>query len=213
MTIALLTHTSKQGSSTTVTTNAIDTSGANLIVVMRCMQNEQNMTDSASNTWTSAVNLSNTSETRMLYCLAPTTSTTHTFTQTGSFPALAVACFSGVKTSSPLDQTASHGVNTSTTNATGSITPSENNELLVFGDADAWTGSVSVNVGAILEQLALVGGTSFAISIGYEIQTTATARNVTWTQSNSRTGALVASFKSAPAAAGLLQAAISVISS
>jgi hypothetical protein len=104
-----------------------------------------------------------------------------------------------VATSNAFDQ--ENGANngsTATTCTTGSVTPSEDNELLFYGWGDAWATISSIDVGTIINQLALVGGTAFAIASAYQIQTTATTRNVTATfNASARAVGSIATYKQA----------------
>src|SRR5262245_40596548 len=129
-----------------VTTSAINTTGADLIVVVVGLSNSAGtytaaLSDSASNTWSVAVPETdgsgagpNSGAIKMVYVRAPTTSSTHTFSwiwsggPSADAPAIAVIAVSG-SAPSPLDQTNSQ----SGSFQTGSVTPTTDNQLLVAG--------------------------------------------------------------------------------
>lgn len=130
------------------TSAAIDTTGANFLVV--CITSSVgstffgSLTDSKTNTWSVAQDwINNTGGyVRIMYAVNPTVGTGHTFTVTysaGSPPyiVLAVASYSGMQTASVLDQTAT-GSGTSASLATSSTgTTTVADELLIM------TGTVS----------------------------------------------------------------------
>lgn len=187
-----------------VTTGAIDTTGANLIVVSVSFYNTTApaLTDSKGNTWTAltARTTATNPGVRLFYCYNPTVGSGHTFTATQavSFPTIGVSAFSGVA-ASPFDQES--GASTSgagTTYQPGSITPSENNCLLVTTvstNTTTHTINSSFVIGGTVDQS---GGNHMGGGIAYKIQTTAGAENPTWsyTASSSRAAAM-ASFKAA----------------
>lgn len=192
-----------------ITTAGIDTTGANLIVI--AVSSSQPVaaptpTDSKSNTWTglTARTVSGVTRIQIFYSAAPTVGAAHTFTITtsGGAPALTVMAFSGIA-SSPFDQEngGSTGGNTAS-QATGNITPGQNNELIVFGLAYGTTVSpVSVTgSAAIAAQCPTVGGQHFGNAGGYALQGTAASVGFSLallSGSISDTAAAIASFKTA----------------
>ena len=126
-----------------VTTSAIDTTSADLIVVAVAWSVDEapaTVTDSKSNTWSGTTRYSGGSggnaNIYLFYCVSPTVGSGHTFsfTDTGGFPAIAVVAVSGVNTGSPLDAGMSAGIgnNSSTTNAVnGGGTPGFAADLFV----------------------------------------------------------------------------------
>jgi hypothetical protein len=202
MTIALLSHTYKQGNSGgSGTSPAIDTTGASLLVAYVADftgSAAATFADSQGNTWTAltARPLTGNMRSQMYYCASPTTSASHTFSATGtnSFAAIAIAAYSGTATS-PYDQETGATTLTGTSLATGSVTPSENNELVIYGCGYA-SSALSVSVGTMLDTAAIIGGTSYGIGLAYEIQTTATARSPSWSWSSSNScSTTIATFK------------------
>jgi len=185
LTISLVSSTAKQGARNGVTTSAIDTTGANLIVISIAWYSvtSPSISDNQGNTWTALTtsNVASDVGSKMYYCLAPTTNASHTFTfgPANVYGGLIVAAFSGVATTSPFD--VQNGATSSSASAlsTGSVTPSEDNELVIFtaGKGGNTTTVDTTSVGAMIGNYAGVAAVTYAQGMGYEIQTTATARN------------------------------------
>lgn len=184
------------------TTSAINTTGANLFVVAAVCYNQTPVaTDSSSNSWSSAVNTSVTSEQiSILYVYAPTTSTSHTFTQSACTDShLQVQAWSGA-IPSPLDQTNSHVSATSVSSLQpGSVTPSQSGELIV--SALMWAnvaGAASIDSGfTISDQGPWQSGVGQGGAEAYLVQGIAAAVNPTWTTPPSAAvaAAVIATFK------------------
>jgi hypothetical protein len=135
----------------------------------------------------------------MYYAANPTVGTGHTFTNSGAFnySSICAAAFSGVKTTSPFDQQNGAGAS-STTLATGSVTPSENNELVVTHLSFSGAGlPTSINGGFTeTNDVEFGSGNNYGSTMAYLVQTTATAANPTWTRTNSSPmSARIATFK------------------
>jgi hypothetical protein len=180
-----------------VTTPAIDTTGADLIVIVQNFNlgnSSSTMVDSKSNTYTLAIGTGTIPDTCVWYVQAPTVGTGHTFSghsSTGFFD-FSVQAWQGSR-ASPLDQI-NHGSGTGTA-TTGSITPTINKELLIAG----------------VTTIPGVGGTSNSIDSGftvnasgefwgtmaYFVQTTAAAINPTWSNTTGSTAleTAIVSFK------------------
>lgn len=182
MAIAFVVAQSAGGNATTVTTSAVDTSGATLLVmiVTGFFPPTATPTDSKSNTWTGTPAVAST---RMYYAWNATVGSGHTFTWNEAvFAGITVLAFSGVQTSSdPLD--------TQTTNASGtspgSITPAVANELFVGtdgGDGPSWDAMTESTVFTLPTngRVAYVGGTTECAQGWYQINTDSTARNPTF---------------------------------
>lgn len=186
--------------SNNVTTSAIDTSAANFIVVLMAAGTGTNtLSDSKNNTWTGLTTIGNP-QARFFYCSPCIVGTSHTFTDTATaqFPSLAVLAFSGVSASSPFDVENGAVYNAAATVSPGSVTPGQNNEVLIAGlSSDVLTTAMAINSSFIITNTEpFVGGTSFGISAAYKIQTTAGAENpaFSWT-TNSDGGCRIATFK------------------
>ncbi len=201
MAFSLIAHVASQGGANGTTSSGIDTSSANLIIICSTDNNTAgSVSDSKGNTWTSltAIISGSGTRTRLHYCLNPIVGTGHTFSFSfaSSFAAISVSAWSGANTSSVFD--VENGANTAgaTSLACGSVTPGEDNELLIMGTGDARATTASIDIGTISDQLILIGGTSFATGMAYQVQTTATTRNPTWSWTgSSRNQAVIATFK------------------
>jgi len=181
-----------------VTTGAIDTTGALLLVACVARVGAATLTDSKGNSWTA---LSLTSYGGIYYSQPTSVGSGHTFSlaSTGTFPSVAVAAYAGTNTTSPFDQQSATGdTGGGTTASTGSVTPSENNELLVaFAGGGATLSSIDASF-TIRESVALVSSQHYACALADQIQTTITARNPTWTFSGATDGrASIATFRAA----------------
>src|SRR5262245_1159834 len=139
MAITLVAHVAAQSTNqNTVTTAGIDTTNASLLVVCVVQGSTANdgISDSKGNTWTvGADSTANGLRARFYFVASPTVGTGHTFTlsDSGSFPTIFAAAFSGALAASPKDQQNGTGGLTLTTLQPGSITPTQDNEVLVTG--------------------------------------------------------------------------------
>lgn len=193
-----------------VTTAGINTTGANLIVVsVGWFQNAMTVSDSNTNTW-SALTLHGelaAKANKLFYVFNPTVGAGHTFTADGgasAFPALSVSAWSG-STSTPFD--VENGASGSAaTLATGSITPAQDNELIIAGlvHDNNTAGAVSIDsTMTITDSVAYSGSNHMGESMAYKIQTTAAAINPTWNITNSAPlAASIASFKASAGGGG-----------
>jgi hypothetical protein len=195
MAIALVTHQSFAGGASGGTTaSGVDTTGANLIlVVVGAYQGSgsgalQSVTDNKSNTYTRRTFLK-TSVTgyqiELWECLNPTVGSGHTFTQNTSngFNSFCVGAFSGVATSSAFGAsvTAEIASGTSTQQA-GSLTPSANGALFISGLLlnDSMAGTVSINSSLTITDQVAHGANNEGSALAYIVQGTAGALNPTW---------------------------------
>lgn len=181
-----------------VTTSAINTTGADVIFAAVSDFDdaaEAVLTDSKGNSWTftSATAVEPDTRIRIAYCINPVVGVGHTFTLTGtgSFPSLSVAAFSGVG-ATPIDQQA--GAATTLSGATsiqpGSVTPSEDDELIVTAFSGLPPANVAINSSFIIAaQIPALVPLFFGSAIAYKIQTAAGAENPTWSWSGTHTGA------------------------
>lgn len=182
--------TPARGAFSGVTTGAIDTTGANLLIIAMACDTAYSTTptDSKGNTWTQLTSYTTAVvRVRIYYCIPTSVGTSHTFSASGSIAGYIMgAAFSGAASSSPADQQS--GANSiASTLQPGSITPSEDNELIfsVLGFGAAGT-PVSINSSFIeLGEGDFVSGESYGCGFAYLIQTTAAAVNPTWTRTNS----------------------------
>jgi hypothetical protein len=200
--ITVVATTAKGGISTGVTSDAIDTTGANLIVIAISRWTAVvTVSDNKSNTYTPLTlrQVTSNNANQLFYCASPTVGTGHTFTgaATGSFPSIAVVAASGAALV-PFDQE-NGATATASSLATGSITPSENNCLVIAGVAANGT-SFGINGGFTAAASDYAAGVHVGGGIAYLVQTTAAAANPTWTWTggSSPVAATIASFKAAP---------------
>ena len=196
----------------TVTTDAADFTGCDLIVVGHTSfspNTENTLSDSQGNTWTAlTVQQSDAVRFHLYYAAAPSVSSTQTFSLssvTSSFPALAVVGFSGTH-ASPFDVSNGAVDNTGDNSMQpGSVTPSQNDSLVVTGIGCGTSTVPTMDGGFTVEEAsATVGGNHFGIGLAYLIQTSAAAANPTWsyTATAGGQGSTIAVFKPAVAAAG-----------
>ncbi len=202
MAYSLIANTAAQASGgAAVTTAGINTTGANLIVVSISWYSQItdiSLVDSNGNTWQTLTQVDKDDwSAQMFWAYAPTVGSGHTFTTTNdlTFATICVTAWSG-STSSPFDQQSTGQAN-GTTVQPGSITPTEDNELVIthLGQRDN-TNTATVNGGfTISDQFANNPGNALGGAQAYLIQTTAAAANPTWTADNGGLVALIASFK------------------
>ena len=196
-----------------VTTAGIDTSGADGLIYACAHQNATTIapTDSKGNSITAKTTryLVSTKQGIDFYFLigSPTVGTSHTATLSTAtkYPGLGFMAFSGMAASSALDQTNGATATAAASLATGSITPSEDGTVVItassgYNATRVMDGSSPFDVESI--RLATTSN-AYGISVDEEIQTTATARNCTWTpQASTDIAAIIASFKAAAAGVG-----------
>lgn len=212
MSIALVANTSGSGLNG-FTTGAIDTTGATLLVRCAAYDGPATVTasDSKSNTWTGlTVRTSGGGafhKLRIWYVANPTVGTGHTFTFGGTSSAMAgcVSAWSGAKVTSPFDQQNGAGVS-STSAAPGSITPSEDNELIIAGCSFEGSRTLSIDGGfTITNQVNFSGGSNYGVGMAYLIQTSLAAANPSWSWSGSAdAAAAIASFKAEPVSGSVI---------
>lgn len=221
MAIALVSNTIAGTAANGGTTGAINTTGASLLIVGLSWSSNSGttpppVTDSKSNTWTRLTAQEPTppntdSYSVIYYAKNPTVGSGHTFTAslTNSFPTIGVQAFSGVDTSSPFDVENGTAINHAftadiTSVQPGSVTPSNDGSLIVTvlsNYIDSSNSDRSINQSfTISDQLGFV--TTIAMGMAYQIQTTATARNPTWSWTNAvfLVSTAIAVFKAASAA-------------
>ena len=212
-------NSARSSDGNTVTSGAVSMSGANFCTISVSFAKSvvPTITDSTSATWNARTqyDTGSISNAVRIYYANLTGNASHTFTLTctACFPSGEMLCFSGVKTSTPYDTengTASTGV---TSLQPGSITPSEDNTVVISGlsysaaSSPAIDSSFSTPVTAD-HRAAMNYGSSGA----YKIQTTAAAVNPTWSSiASSDVAATQASFKSEPAGSGPASGSLSMM--
>lgn len=192
----------------TATSGAIDTTGASLIIACS-FGLDSAFSDNQSNVWDTSITTQTLTGGLKLVCYfkaSPTTNAAHTFTVTGTnkFYSAQIVALTGTHLTAPLDQQA--GAFSDTDVATfqgGSITPSEDNCVVIsFLGTQAGNTQIIDSPFTIAIQIG-TNGSGQGSGIAYDIQTTATARNPTWTFNSSKPCAVTnASFKAAAAGGG-----------
>jgi hypothetical protein len=204
MAYAVITNAAAAGSGSAATTGAIDTTGANLIVIAGTSYDVPiTAADSKGNTWSVLTEYDSDVRVRLFYCLDPIVGSGHTFTinSASGFPSVAVIALSGAAAASVFDQ-----INGSATAQAGSVTPSEDNEILIAAVSFTTSNTVSIDGSfTITNQSDYAGGGAIGIGLAYKIQTSAGAENPTWTPSGTfgDRASTIASFKAAAGGGGL----------
>lgn len=148
------THASSSNG-TDVTTSAIDTTGATLIVVcLGWRLGSGSLTDSKGNTWTALTARSVDSYStwdatqQMFYCSLPTVGSGHTFTGVAELPTIKVYAFTGPRYVSPLHQEtgATVGFAGAASLSTGNLTPTIAGVLAVSMCASSAPAGTSPNI-------------------------------------------------------------------
>jgi len=197
------------GDGTDFTTSTLDTNGANLIIVFTAAyigSTGLTLSDSKGNTWTGLTNVASSLNSRLWYAFSATAGASHTFTISASGnlfdEVVCVIAVSGALSSDPIDQQSTNSNSSSTTIATGSITPTQAGELIVTGVASGADNTPpSVNSGFTLADTATGSGHDL-VGLAYLIQGAASAVNPTWTlNAAANNQAAIASFK-APSTTG-----------
>jgi hypothetical protein len=189
-------HDSKGGGvSGGITTDGVNTTGANFFVVgVAAYQTDPDLahfSDNKSNTWFRLPrSSSNDLQSAIFYAYNATGGAGHTITIASGiqFPAVELLAFNaGTFGGDPFDVTKVTAFHTGTTNQAGSFTPNFNNELVVaFAATLASEGGTSCSspFNSLVDSILFLAPSVGAYD-AYEIQTTATNRNPTWTFGNS----------------------------
>lgn len=196
------------------TSSAIDTTGCDLLIVSVSSYDltaNPAVSDSKSNTWIPLTNhpvSGGDTTARIWYAKNPTVGSGHTFTvySTGAiYCSVSVTGWSGAHLTAPADQENGAGSSGVTAISTGSVTPSEGNELLIAAVTADATGTFSIDGGfTIAGQVDYVVGHSEAGAQAYLVQTSATAANPQWSRTGSATlmAAAIATFQAAAGGGG-----------
>lgn len=186
------------------TSPAVSTVGANLIVVG--VSNYQTplptFSDNQGNTYTqigATISSAAIVYTRLFFAISPIVNASHTWTTAGAttYSTLGALAFRGSLGSGSYDQTTNNSLSvTATSLATGSITPTQNNEMIVavLGVNNGGT-SFAVSIGALPINVPTSPGVYEGLMMMYYNQATAAAinPNFTWTTAE-YAAAIIASF-------------------
>lgn len=209
MTIAHVASVATGGAVNGVTSAAINTTGADLLVVVASWYDattaDVTLSDSKGNTWT-ALTKSNTPNVavKMWYCRGGSVGSGHTFTAsgTGTYSSIYAAAFSG-SAATPFDQESGATGNPVTTLAAGSLTPVSSGCLVVAGVvAGGGGGAPAPDGGFSAQAVTFSSGNYMGCGGAYLVQTTAAAANPAWTWGGASIAAAarLATFTPAPSA-------------
>lgn len=169
------------------TGTATDLSGCDLVIVSVLTivgSLPSTETDSQGNTWNLVATYTSNGQHNLdvYYWKNPSVSASHTVTisGTGSAPVYSIVGFTGADLTAPNDQ---HNGNAGVfldTLATGSITPSANNCLIVSPLLYSRSQGGAYPVDSGMTVIHRDEASTFCITAAYKIQTTAAAINVTW---------------------------------
>ncbi len=185
------------------TSAAIDTTGATLLVIAQSGVTGLTLTptDSKGNTWTALTAYAGGSLTcQLYYCANPVVESGHTFTVVAVAAAsIAVGAFSGTMNAAP-DSAGGAGAASGTTQQPGLLTPSVDNCLVVTGFqyvSPTVPGPGTISAGFTITDDIGNADTSVPVAMAYQVQTTATGVNPTWSSNAAaeRISAAMAVFK------------------
>ncbi len=190
----------------TGTSSAIDTTGANFIVVnvsgcsagTGCDINSGILSDSKMNTWTRLTPQGSNAFATLFYSASPTVGSGHTFTITATVPAVAVQiiALSGVKATAPFDQQTGQGGSIGSTDCPpGAITASAANSLFVTGfEKENDTGAYPIDSGfTVSDQTTYTPGSNFGGAMAWKVSSG--TENPDWGATVAgRTGCAMATF-------------------
>lgn len=213
--IALVSNIGAQGNgNVSVTTGTINTTGADLLIAFTSSSNGNFptvvITDSKGNTWNPlsvSIAGSNGNRGQLFWSSPSSVGSGHTFTAdtaTGDkFFGLCVQAFSGAH-ASPYASEVGTALSSATSGQPGSITPPEDNCVIVAG-IGTLDNSPSINSGfTITDDAPSRSGQNYGAALAYKVQTTAGAENPTWSWSIASESALrSAVFKSSTTGSAL----------
>lgn len=193
--------------SDTITSGAINTTGADLVVVEVSWYTgttaSPTLSDSKSNTWTGLTQQTNNSRaSRLFYCAGATVGTGHTFTLAGSvlFGVISAVAVSGAH-AAPFASENGVSVGFANSGQPGSVTPPEDGCLVVTGLTLEHASSATGVDGGFTAAFTELGSDNIGGGLAWLVQATAAAVNPTWSWSGggSSFASTIAAFK--PAAA------------
>jgi len=204
---ALVTSVKSGTNSGGTTSSGIDTSGADLLVMVvghYAGASTPAVSDSKGNTWTALTAYTEAGDitVTVFYAKNATVGSGHTFTVSGAncYAGICVGAFSGSNTTAPFDAVTGSNGNNSTSNP-GSLTPSEANCLVIVGANMKFEHLSSIGSGyTIAQDLTPSAGSWYGTTLCYIVQTSAAATNPTLTYTTATAFAnAIASFKAAGA--------------
>jgi len=191
--------------STPLTSGSINTTGASLLIAYSGVYigtSNPAFSDSKSNTWTGLTNIADSQNSRLWYAYNATVGSGHTFTISGDSDlfnqAFCVIALSGALTSNPFDIQNTNSNSLQSTIAPGSITPSQDNEIIVTGFASGAQNTTPAIGSSFTLADSTIGSGHGVIGIAYLTQMSSSAVNPTWTgEPANNNQASIASFKAA----------------
>lgn len=192
----------------TFTSGTYDTTGANFITISMASYAGATapvITDSKGNTWTvDRTQVDGIASARSSIVTSTPTSVgaghTWTVTQAGAFASIVVLAWSGALASAPIDQKNSAFTNGATTLQPGSVTPTQNSEL-IFSSLAVYIDNSGEAIDSGYSQVTIAGvaGAHLGCGAGYLIQTGPVATNPTWSWTASLSAAAcIATYKGVP---------------
>src|SRR5580765_7201 len=182
------------------TSTAIDTTGANFLVIVVGDENAfAPVSDSKGNLWVRWVSsiVSATQQANIWYAKNPIVGTAHTFTvgSSSTFPTFCVAAFAGSFTEFPAGATTTNNNATAASIQAGSLTPTVPNGLVIAGLGYRATGAAAITAGfTIVDQCPFNSGVAVGSALAYQIQTVPVAANPTWSWTGSVGAAAVCAY-------------------
>jgi len=174
----------------TCTTAAMNTTGANLLVVVEGTFSTTTdpiaPTDSKGNSWTGLTTRTQGGNVRnrIFYSIPTSVGASHTFTvetTTSFFPAIVVMAFSGVGQTGQIDVENGSTASTATIQP-GSVTPASDNSVLVTGvSMDSNAGGVPTINSGFNTPVGIAPGAAEGAWMSYLVQNPKAAINPTWT--------------------------------
>lgn len=185
-----------------VTPTGVNTTGANFVAfgaISYSVSAAPSLVDSKGNVLTALTAYAGSQcRVQLYYCLNPTVGSGHTGTlsRSASYPALFMQAWSGAKSSSPFDAENGASGTSATSLQPGSVTPSEDNELLISVVNNFTSSAHAINSSFTISNSFVFGGGGLSGAMAYRVQTTAGAVNPTWSWSTANTNAAaIACFK------------------
>lgn len=190
MPIALVAHREEGLGPNGGASDAIDTAGATLIVIISAFfgGTPPTVSDSKSNSWTSRPVVAGTAnDVQLHYCIPTSVGSGHTFQLSGSsiYPSIGILAFRGTHPTTPFDQDARNSGAVSSIEP-GSLTAPENGCLYVTGISTDQTSHAAS--GMTSYSVSYAPGSYLGMGSAWFVQSTAGAFNPTWSYSG--TGAV-----------------------
>jgi len=178
------------GDGSDLTSSSIDTSGTTLLLLYSSVyigSGTVSVSDSKSNTWNGLTNVADSRNSRLFYAYNATVGSGHTFTISASGASLFNGAFcimsvsGSLSGSDPFDVQNTNFNSDAGTLTTGSITPSQNSELIVSGFGSAANNSApTIDTGFTIIDSSTGAGHDL-VALAYLVQGTASSVNPTWT--------------------------------